>query len=295
MRTHGTAYHLIRKEDQGLRDWITTQRDAYYDKLPKLTQERIDKLNSIGFVWTRTVYRPVFTFTERLEQCRQFKAKHGHLSVPFLSEPNEDGSEPTEQEREFRIWVQKVRKKYKTVTVDKVSSRLSRTQIQALTELGFDWRLPTMQQEVRDLGQDRFATRVEQLKKVIEVCGTCNDKKSILSVYPKGQPLVEWAKTIRRQYHRMTRGERTTLTPERMKMLEEIGFDFNPRSHYAPPKTGRYKRFKGMRLEDNEYREVQSNIVTESYGESTAEMNADPDDSYEEAEDVYNFRESAYL
>ena len=56
------------------------------------------------------------------------------------------------------------------------------------------------------------------------------------------------------------------VTPERIQLLEGIGSDFNPRRHYAPPKTGRSKRFKGMLLveDDNnnnnnnshEYREV---------------------------------------
>ena len=63
------------------------------------------------------------------------------------------------------------------------------------------------QQHATDIEKDRFMSRVEQLKKVVEVCGTCNDKTSILTVYPDGKSLRTWAKTMRRDYYRMTRGE----------------------------------------------------------------------------------------
>ena len=46
---HGTAYHLLRKNDKGLWEWITKQRDAYHNIDPILTPYRITKLNSIGF------------------------------------------------------------------------------------------------------------------------------------------------------------------------------------------------------------------------------------------------------
>ncbi len=70
-------------------------------------------------------------------------------------------------------------------------------------------------------------------------------------MYPDNHPLLEWIKLIRRQYHKWTRGESTSLTDERRQILEDIGFDFNPRRHYAPPKTGRYKNFKTMRLQED--------------------------------------------
>ena len=38
--------------DEHLRSWIVLQPKGYFDKMPTMTQERIDKLNSIGFIWS---------------------------------------------------------------------------------------------------------------------------------------------------------------------------------------------------------------------------------------------------
>ena len=63
--------------------------------------------------------------------------------IPFITERSNDGTEPTEEERQLRICAQRIRERYKRSTVDKVQ-RLSKKQTDELSDLGFDWRLPTM-------------------------------------------------------------------------------------------------------------------------------------------------------
>ena len=42
--------------------------------------------------------------------------------------------------------------------------------------------------------------------------------------------LSTWCKHQRRQYHRQMRGSKSTLTAERIQLLDSIGFDWNPRN-----------------------------------------------------------------
>ena len=241
---------LLHTQNPGLSDWITTQRQCYFNKLPILTQERIDRLNAIGFTWTSATNHTV-PFETRIKQCLEFKERYGHITIPFLTEElNADGTEPTEEEKNFRLWAHKIRVKYKKRMVDGKKGALNPLMLRALDDIGFDWRVQDVTQENRSATSDRFIDRVEQLRKVAETYGSCNDKKNLVAMYPNNRSLLTWIQVTRRQYHKWSRGEPSTLTEERRKMLEDIGFDFNPRRHYAPPKTTRYKNFKTMRLKD---------------------------------------------
>jgi hypothetical protein len=267
------------------------QKNAYQNKQQYLTQDKIDKLNSIGFVWNRPKSSNL-GFPARLEQCRKFKEKHGHLSIPLLREPNEDGSEPNEEEKSFRIWAQTTCNNYKRLVVDNKAVKISKKQIKELTALGFDWKLEKTQQEDLDLDNDVFEARVTQLKKVAEVCGNCNDKKSILSVYPNNRILLNWVRKTRRHYHSMSRGERSLLTPERIRILESIGFDFDPRRHYAPPKTTTYKKYKSMKLENDVYQEVNTGLNGNTSQNITT---SGAEESYDDSDDGNYDRENPYL
>ena len=43
------------------------------------------------------------------------------------------------------------------------------------------------------------------------------------------QKLSSWAMRQRREYHNLKRGEKSTMNPRRIELLEKIGFDWSPR------------------------------------------------------------------
>lgn len=78
------------------------QRKLYRQKSNVIQGERTEKLDSIGFAWGGKGLVKV-SWDERLEECRNFRHKHGHLSVPFppssksQSEANDDDNDEEEQ------------------------------------------------------------------------------------------------------------------------------------------------------------------------------------------------------
>jgi len=60
--------------------WVGTQRKQFRLKLKgnysHMTDDRIEMLNNIDFVWE------VNTWVERFEELKQFHAQHGHFLVP---------------------------------------------------------------------------------------------------------------------------------------------------------------------------------------------------------------------
>ena len=60
--------------------WVTSQRSAYRDE--KLAQDRIDRLNSIGFKWTLKEGGPKVPWETRFNELVQYKAKHGDCNIP---------------------------------------------------------------------------------------------------------------------------------------------------------------------------------------------------------------------
>ena len=59
--------------------WVATQRQAY--KKGKLPEERILKLDALGFVWN-----PTPSWDERLGELMKYQAEQGHCNVPAESQ-----------------------------------------------------------------------------------------------------------------------------------------------------------------------------------------------------------------
>jgi Helicase associated domain len=215
---------------RALGEWVSDQRKYYRKKASILTQERIDKMNNIRFIWNPETYQK--TFQMRVEDCKKFKEEHGHLNIPLINELNEDGTSPNEEEKRFRLWAQSIRHQYKRRKLENINNKLDKLKIKALEDIGFDWGNTT--EGKAELGtvvhNDRFKDRIEQLRVVREQCNTCNNRKSILSVYPDDVSLYLWVKTQRKKYNKLQRGESVpSLSAERLLMLRGVDFDFNPR------------------------------------------------------------------
>ncbi|MGG1650475.1 Helicase associated domain protein [Paenibacillus sp. NRS-1775] len=111
-------YKYIDKGGVKLGFWVNCQRTL--KKNNKLSQERIDKLNSIGFQWSIVDENLWHNFYEILIE---FKQKNGHLIVPRGY---------TVESYKLSVWVKTQRRFYK-------NNRLSQERIDMLNSIGFQW------------------------------------------------------------------------------------------------------------------------------------------------------------
>ena len=100
--------------------WVATQRRVY--KKGKLSKERIESLQGIGFEWELRRYVRL-TWEERFNQLLQFKEKFGHCNVTRRTN------------KELFSWVDNMRQSKKGNGTGKISHE----QIERLTSIGFRW------------------------------------------------------------------------------------------------------------------------------------------------------------
>ena len=118
-------------EVPGLGDWLTDQRRQYKAwkqvQSTQLTQERRDKLTSIGFVWS-VRNRP--EWEQRYHELLQYKEKHGDCKVPQHFKPN----------KSLGKWVAKQREQYKLLRKGQ-HSFLTPYRLEKLNQAGFVWQV----------------------------------------------------------------------------------------------------------------------------------------------------------
>ena len=118
-------------------------------------------------------------------------------------------------------WVHCQRKQKKLLD-DGKHSQLNPKRIELLEELGFDWRpsesggIEKLKSPERNLEWDQM---FEKLKEFKEKNGHAHPKKKV----PK---IGNWVSSQRRLYARIQKGQKTSLTEERIAKLESIGFEW---------------------------------------------------------------------
>lgn len=110
-----TAY--ITDDGINIGHWVNTQRRAYKDN--KISQEKIDKLNSIGFNWDI-----VKTWDEMFELYKSLIAQGIEIKQSYV----------TEDDVKIGIWVSTQRKAYK-------NNKLPQDKIDRLNSIGFKWNI----------------------------------------------------------------------------------------------------------------------------------------------------------
>eukprot|EP00980_Cylindrotheca_fusiformis_P021150 scaffold8128_cov60-Cylindrotheca_fusiformis.AAC.2 len=134
-------------------------------------------------------------WNETFDNLVAFKEEHGHCCVPQHYMPNICLSQWVKRQRYYR--------KHRP-------ELLSESRIQKLDELGFVW----------DAQEDFWKTRFEELKAYKHMHGHC----SVPCKYSANQKLATWVKCQRRQYKLRTMGKPSSMTEERICLLEELGF-----------------------------------------------------------------------
>jgi len=200
------------KENPALGEWVHRQRESYAKGEKIIQGERMEKLEAVGFKW-RTGTRGIkIPWEDRIEQCKQFRLEHGHLNIPPPADPTKkkkaaEKGEPlpgeeglTEEEKSFRWWAFRARESKRAFDAGKRST-LDKKRINQLEQLGFDFETRGYFGGNGGKGGGRrdeevYMERIEQLKRVRDIYGDCNDIKNIEKMFPAEEfkRLVSWMK-----------------------------------------------------------------------------------------------------
>jgi hypothetical protein len=176
------------KNDPNLRLWDRKQRGKKCNN--KLSAEREEKLNSIGFDWSRRV--EVLDWETRFEQLKEYKKVHGDCNVLQTSDS---------QNIELKRWV--VVQRYR-----KNKFSLSQQCEAKLNSIGFVWMVRS---------RADWNVRFQQLLEYKEAVGNCRVPRE----FRPNPELGRWVAAQRRA------NRNQTLTKERLEKLNSIGFGFD--------------------------------------------------------------------
>jgi hypothetical protein len=170
--------------------WANTQRTTYFNE--SLSQERVKQLESVGFEWNPRK----MGWTETFDRLVTYKKESGHCNVPVNYN---DGRNP-----HLGVWVSNQRTMY-------LNGSLSRERVKQLESIEFEWNLQNM----------GWTETLERLVAYKKESGHCN----VPTDYNDGRNphLGMWAGSQRTKYFN------GSLSQERVKQLESVGFKWNPR------------------------------------------------------------------
>ena len=188
-----------------LGSWMNTRRMEHGEG--RLSQERIDGLNELGFIWDPYEY----DFQEGLGYLKAYKRKHGDCRVPRKFK-TEDGFI-------LGAWV-------KTRRLGRGRERLSQEQIDGLNELGFIW----------DVVEENFQEGLGHLKAYRAKHGDCRVPQKFKT--EDGFNLGTWC-----PYRRKGKKE-GSLAQEWIDALNELGFIWDPHEENFQEGLGHLKAYR---------------------------------------------------
>lgn len=200
-------------ENPSLGNWVNKQRVLYrkycaMETPCSLTAERIEILNQIGFVWDgkdivanrSSMAKRESTWWTRLQEL------HDHYS----SNNSLEGLSSS-----LGHWMRQQRQEYKFFQNGDKNCKLDKEKVEALNEIHPEWW--------KTSHQLRWERRCLELKEYKNTFGDC----CVPITYQKNKKLANWVSNCRKNYNLMQAGERSSLTKERIKELDEIGFVWN--------------------------------------------------------------------
>ena len=173
-------------ENKPLNKWVTKLRANYKNK--KLSEDRIKRLEEIGFEWKLISYIPSkLPWKKMFELLKEYKDEHGHCNVPDRWLEN----------KHLSYWVSTQRRTYR-------KGKLTKDCIKRLEEIGFEWGQPLQSWE----------ESYNALKVYKDNHGDCN----VPLIPNENKRLGKWV--IRQRTEK--------LSEYRIKRLDDIGFEWNP-------------------------------------------------------------------
>ena len=181
--------------------------------------KRIEEMKHTNSKKTTTVARKERmkpkSFEERLEELKEYKAKHGHCRV----------SRNDTNHFSLGKWCHNMRGSYRANQKKDNNEKnpiLLKNRIDMLNDISFDWTLKEPRQ------MKSFDERLDDLKEFKEMFGHTR----VPSGYPKNLSLAYWCNNLRNAYKMKKTGKKQyiALNQERLDALEEIGFEFSKKS-----------------------------------------------------------------
>jgi len=187
---------VVPKKYGPLGSWVRSQRHSYNDDESfedggLLSQDRIDKLNKLGFIWDVYAYQWDETYRELL----QYKEEHNHTNVPMSY-------------GELGLWVFNQRNNYNSYMKGKQSG-MTPSRIQLLENIGFEFDLG---KKILSAADERWQMRLNELKECKAKTGSFGVKQS------DNASLYNWCQ------HQKARIRKSSLKKERLDALIDIGF-----------------------------------------------------------------------
>ena len=212
---HGGSCNVPTKgyaENPQLGTWVSTQRTQYkkFQQDPStssMTQERIERLESIAFEWGVTLSAEWDT---KFHELVAYKDAHGgSCNVPQRYAENP----------QLGNWVHNQRTQYKKFQQDPSTSSMTQERIERLESIAFEWGV-TLSAE--------WDTKFHELVAYKDAHGgSCN----VPQRYAENPQLGNWVHNQRTQYKKFQQDPSTSqMTQERIERLESIGFEWNGRS-----------------------------------------------------------------
>lgn len=110
--------------------WVKSQRQAFVAS--KMPQERVDKLNYIGFYWGKGHPEPP-SWEDRFQELQKYYNTFGHCNIQTSDDPS--------RMTDLAKWVLKQRKEGKKLQKMK-PSELTLDQYKQLNAISFKWKVP---------------------------------------------------------------------------------------------------------------------------------------------------------
>ena len=196
---------------------------ATYRKKCSLTQDRIDELEALGFVWnTQRTQKQNEDWDRRFQQLEEYKEKHGDCLVPHGY--SEDPS--------FAEWIHRQRTTYVALKKSKKPNPLIQERMDRLAAIDFNFTVHS----------DKWMEHYLLLKKYREDNGDCKVPTHFKDV-PK---LGRWVHTQRHQRKLQQKGEQSCMTDERVKLLDDLDFDWEIRPSLERARVTWDQRFKEL-------------------------------------------------
>ena len=201
-------------ENPKLGTWVSTQRRQYkkFQQDPStssMTQERIERLESIAFEWGVTLSAEWDT---KFNELVAYKDTHGgSCNVP---------TKGYAENPQLGTWVSNQRTQYKKFQQDPSTSQMTQERIERLESIAFEWGV-TLSAE--------WDTKFNELVAYKDTHGgSCNVPTK---GYAENPQLGTWVSNQRTQYKKFQQDPSTSqMTQERIERLESIAFQWDPRS-----------------------------------------------------------------
>jgi hypothetical protein len=220
---HGDTLVPIRYEkNPSLGKWVDTQRSNHHAN--KLSPQRIEKLNEVGFVWDSLEAQ----WLECFEELKEYKRDHGDTLVP--------GNYPSNPS--LGMWVNTQRHEYRKFMAKKkleegksLLHNLDESEIEKIrnTSTGMtEERIRLLEAEdfIWDYYKHAWEIKYEEMCEWISL----NGHGAIRASKKKYNSLARWAQYQRQMYKKYLKGEKIGLpkeTEERMEKLKRAGFVFD--------------------------------------------------------------------